>query len=449
MLTIEPIPWNLPEHYFNQLADEAWAIFLHSAKTDPQRGCYSFIGVDPFKTWVGNISFAELKSDIAPYQTETQEGLPPFQTGIMGLWGYELLHTVESLHELPFETLPFPNALLGFYDLALAFDHQQEKAWILSSGLPETDLKNRERRASDRIQWLKKRLDHDRPRPAPYKLMSRTDIHSNFTRESYQTAVEQTIEAILNGDFFEANISQQFKVARPAQLDPWALYYYQTKIHQSPFSAYFSTPHGTLVSFSPERFLECRNSVAFTHPIKGTAPRDKDPIVDDQLAKALLASEKDRAENIMIVDLMRNDFSKVCLPHSVQVTKLCELESFKSVHHLVSTIQGTLAPDKTPTDLLAACFPGGSITGAPKVEVMKHIQKIEQTRRGPYCGSIGYLGLNQTLDTSIIIRSYIFTKDHIIFQTGGAITLDSDPNQEYEETLHKARLLISGLTEAV
>lgn len=449
MKLVQEIPWQSPLHYFQPFAKEPWAILLHSANTSPERGRYSFIGIDPFHTWDTPLDFDVLNALITQYPLEDDLDLPPFQTGIMGLWGYEMLHTLEKLPLLPYQSLPIPDMLLGFYDLVIAFDHQKERAWIFSSGLPEKQLSERKIRAEERLQWLLHRLPEEQSPPAPYPLISTDAIISNFSAETYEIAVKRTLSAILNGDFFEANISQQFQAPRPAHFDPWSLYYYQVNRHQAPFSAYFSTPYATIVSFSPERFIECRQQQAFTHPIKGTAPRSSDPLLDQQWAQHLLLSLKDRAENIMIVDLMRNDFSRVCLPHSVQVPRLCGLESFKSVHHLVSTVSGTLAPNRTPCDLLKACFPGGSITGAPKIEVMKHIQSIEKTRRGPYCGSIGYLGLNNTLDTSIVIRTYTISHDTLYFQTGGAVTLDSDPKLEYEETLHKARFLIQGLTEPV
>lgn len=464
MLEYKEIPWRPPEQLFAPFSKQPWSILLHSARLDAQFGRYSFMGLDPFKTIThektSGTFFDDLKKSLSEYVMPIIPELPPLQGGVLGLWGYELLHETENLPTLDHATLPFPDAVLGFYDTIIAFDNQLKKTWLISTGFPELNPIARKQRAIERLEWLEKecsfpvscrglgmpspRARHASPLHCPKEQIM---IQSNFTSETYQTAVQQTIDAILAGDFFEANISQQFQLDRPADFEPWDLYLSTLKYNAAPFSVFFKTPYGTLISASPERFLLCQNNQVTTCPIKGTRPRNADPKTDQQLAAELLNSEKDRAENIMIVDLMRNDLSKVCNPHTVQVSKLCELESFTTVHHLVSTIHGTLKENITTVDLLKACFPGGSITGAPKVEVLKHIQKIEKVRRGPYCGSLGYIAFNGNLDTSIVIRTYTITSEKIYFQTGGAITLDSIPAEEYQETLDKAYGLIKALKE--
>lgn len=454
------MPWICPVHLFAFFSETPWAILLHSARLDDSFGRYSYIGFDPFATLVHNGQdcywnnqlcsepfFELLEKQWSAYSLPIETHLPPFQGGVLGLFGYELLHELETLPKLPYDTLPFPDAVLGFYDTTIAFDHHVKKLWFISTGFPEQDPIQRKIRARKRLQWLEAQYDkaclHYPPSLSSKK--DQIDIRSNFTIDLYKKAVQQTKNAILKGDFFEANISQQFSCKKPTMFNPWNLYLSTLKHVPAPFSAFFHTPYGTLVSASPERFLLHEQNVVTTCPIKGTRPRHINPKKDSQLANELLNSEKDRAENIMIVDLMRNDLSKVCQAHTVIVKKLCALESFETVHHLVSTIQGTLKKNCGPIDLLKACFPGGSITGAPKVEVMKHIQAIEQVRRGPYCGCLGYIGFNENLDTSIVIRTFTITPKTIFFQTGGAVTLDSIPEEEYQETLDKANGLIKAL----
>ncbi len=445
-----PVPWFPPERIFEPFAREPWAILLHSERLDAHFGRYSFIGLDPFEVITDSV-FEKLSETLLKYRHPTHPALPPLQSGALGFLGYELLHELENLPHLPYHTLPFPDAVFGLYDALIVFDNHLQQAWLTSSGFPEHIAEKRYQRAQERLSWLQKHYQDASQHPlaprVPQPAIAASALRSNFRRQTYISAVERTKVAILKGDFFEANISQQFSVPRPPDFDPWSLYLNSLKYNAAPFSAYFNTPYGTLISASPERFIQCQESQVTTCPIKGTRPRLPEPSADTQIAQALLHSSKDRSENIMIVDLMRNDLSRVCEPHSVQVPQLCALESFPTVHHLVSTVKGRLKPAYTLIDLLKACFPAGSVTGAPKVEVLKHIQQIERVRRGPYCGNIGYLSFHQTLDTSVTIRTYTITPETIYFQTGGAVTLDSEPAEEYQESLDKAAALIRALTQ--
>jgi para-aminobenzoate synthetase component 1 len=263
--------------------------------------------------------------------------------------------------------------------------------------------------------------------PAP---VAAPGIFSNFTREGYERAVARVIDYIHAGDIFQANLSQRFEAMLAEGDTPYALYSRLRAASPAPFSSFFNFGEGAIVSSSPERFLLCRNGEVETKPIKGTRQRGLTPGEDNRLAAELLASEKDRAENVMIVDLLRNDISRVCEDGSVTADKLCELESFANVHHLVSTVRGKLRKDETATGLLAACFPGGSVTGAPKRRAMEIIAELEPTARGPYCGG---------MDSAIAIRTMTVTGRRVTFQAGGGIVADSDPEAEYEETLAKAR----------
>jgi para-aminobenzoate synthetase component 1 len=271
------------------------------------------------------------------------------------------------------------------------------------------------------------------------------ELESNFTQPGYETAVQRVIDYILAGDIFQANLSQCLQTRLPSGLTGFNLYRRLRKVNPAPFAAFVRFDDIEIVSASPERFLKLQQGRIETCPIKGTRPRGATPQADQALAAELLASEKDRAENVMIVDLLRNDLSRVCRDGSVNVPRLCELETFATVFHLVSTVTGELLPGKTAVDLLRACFPGGSITGAPKIRAMEIIAELEPTQRGPYCGSIGYIGFDGSMDTSITIRTYGIKDGIVTFQAGGGIVADSRPADEYEETVAKARALIRAL----
>ena len=253
---------------------------------------------------------------------------------------------------------------------------------------------------------------------------------------------------ILEGDIFQANIAQRFRAACPARFDPLAFYERLRAINAAPFAAFLDFGDIAVASSSPERFLKVQGTRVETRPIKGTAPRSSDPAEDAKALGTLLASEKDRAENVMIVDLLRNDLSRVCRPHSVEVPVLCGPESYASVHHLVSVVTGELAPGKDALDLLAAAFPGGSITGAPKVRAMQIIAELERVPRGVYCGAIGYFGFDGAMDTNIAIRTVVFRNREASVHAGGGITLLSDPAAEYDETLAKVRRIFAAFETA-
>jgi para-aminobenzoate synthetase component 1 len=272
----------------------------------------------------------------------------------------------------------------------------------------------------------------------------RVELESSFTRESYLKAVERVREYIFAGDIFQANLSQRFET--PLTEPAWALYRRLRERNPAPFAAFLDFPGVAVLSASPERFLrvDAGGSVE-TRPIKGTRPRGVGPEHDAALGQALAESPKDRAENLMIVDLMRNDLSRVCAPGSVRVAELFALEQYATVHHLVSTVVGQLAPGADALDLLRAAFPGGSITGAPKLRAMEIIAELEPSRRGVYCGSIGYWSVTGELDTSIAIRTAVARNGRVYFNAGGGVVADSDPADEYQETLDKARGLIDAL----
>jgi para-aminobenzoate synthetase component I len=362
----------------------------------------------------------------------------------------------------------------------VAFDHPQDRAWIISQGFPESGSQARALRAVQRIEevegWLGGESATDTTTalrsadvksavlgcslPSPSKgeelfelavvalapqfaVPGHEGLTSNFGREEYLKAVERVIQYIRAGDVFQVNLAQ--RLLYPARDDSIALYLRLRRRNPATFAGYFDTGTFQIASASPERFLQARGRDVETRPIKGTRPWTGDAQVDQRAAEELLASEKDRAENVMIVDLMRNDLSRVCRPESVQVTQLCQVEVAQYVQHLVSAVRGTLRDDCGPIDLLQAAFPGGSVTGAPKVRAMEIIAELEPTTRGPYCGALGYLGFDGTMDTSILIRTITAGRGWWQFPVGGGIVAASDPQREYEETWHKAEGLIRAL----
>jgi len=448
---------------FASLHQHKWAVLLDSAQQHPDYGRYSYIAIDPFKVlWAkdGHIMvdeqtisrsadpFEYLNQFLLEFPLETIPDLPPFQGGVAGAFSYDLYQYLEDIPLHVSDDMAFPDMAIGLYDLVMAFDHEQEKAWLLSSGLPEKTPAARQRRAGARLQYFLE-LIHTKPAEERVSSIASMEVSSNVTMPAYTAAVQRVMDYILAGDVFEANLSQCFASQLPPDLDPFSLYKRLRKLTHAPFSAFINLGDIQVVSASPERFIQLDQGKVETRPIKGTRGRSPDPQLDRQWAQDLVNSEKDRAENVMIVDLLRNDLSKICRDHSVQVSQLCALETYASVHHLVSVITGELQVGYNAVDVLKATFPGGSITGAPKIRAMEIIADIEPSRRGIYCGSIGFIGFNGTMDTSIAIRTYTIKGRQLTFQAGGAVVLDSDPDEEYRETLVKARALQQALTEAL
>ncbi len=452
-------------------------LLLESQPDFGRVGRYSFLSADPFLvlrskgpiveeidafacTRRSDDPFEVLRRHLAELATECVPDLPPFQGGAAGYFGYDLCHHLESLPRPRHDDLDLPDMDLGLYDWVLAWDHVADCAWLISTGLPDSRGGRGGNRAATRASWVKERLfgapaSPRRATAAParstgegapeFPLGGIPGVVSNFRREAYVAAVRMGIEYILAGDIFQTNLSQ--RLAAPWRAPPLELYRRLRRVNPAPFAAYYDTGLTTVVSASPERFLKATDRCVETRPIKGTRPRGDTPEEDTALERSLQASEKDRAENVMIVDLLRNDLSRVCREHTVEVSELCVSERFATVHHLVSTVVGRLRPGATTIDLLRATFPGGSVTGAPKIRAMEIIAELEPTYRSVYCGSIGYLGFDQSMDTSIAIRTFILKQDgRAYFQVGGAVVADSDPEGEYQETLDKAHGLLAALT---
>ncbi|MEM6329905.1 MAG: anthranilate synthase component I family protein [Planctomycetota bacterium] len=445
---------------FRRMAALRGCVFFDSARPAGELGRYSFVAAEPFATIAAAAAddpLRQLDAALGRFRSSPIAGLPPFQGGAAGWLGYELGHSLEALPRPRWDEFCLPDLAAGLYDVVVAFDHLQQRAWVVSQGFPEQAAAARRSRAEARLAETLDRLA--RPPAAPFTLHDaaprelaaaelapqspageRDGVTSDFSREAYLRAVARAVEYIHAGDIFQVNLSQ--RLLQPSRRHPVETYLALRERNPAPFAGYYDAGLATLCSASPERFVSVRGGVVETRPIKGTRCRSPDGAADRIIAQQLLEHPKDRAENTMIVDLLRNDLSRVCTPESVRVPKLCGLESYEHVHHLVSVVTGELAAGATAVDLLRASWPGGSITGAPKVRAMEIIAELEPTARGPYCGSLAYAGFNGAMDSSILIRSLIDARGWLQAPVGGGIVADSDPEAEYQETWHKAAGLL-------
>jgi len=472
---------------FELIKDRPYSFFLDSGM-DPQKlGRYSFLGSEPFlvmnsrgseitlvrgqehKVQQGN-PFDTISKLLELYKLDYRPAPMPFVGGAVGYFSYDLCHFVEHLPSTAVDDLKLPECYFAFYDVIFVFDHLEGRAYLVATGFPELEEGQRLKRARMRLKEMKNWLypshsviaggrspeqSEGEAKQSPVgdcfvATAPRNDrqnkeitLKSNFTPEEYMKAVNKVREYIAAGDVFQVNLSQRFEA--DLKIPPYELYKRLRMVNPAPFAGYLNFQGVTIVSASPERFLKVQGDLVETRPIKGTRPRGRDPVEDQRLAQELTHSIKDRAENVMIVDLERNDLGRVCRYGTIKVTELAILETFPTVFHLTSTIVGRLHRGKSDIDLLKATFPGGSITGAPKVRAMEIIDELETTKRSVYTGSIGYLSFNGDLDINIVIRTFLIKKGKAYFQVGGGIIYDSDSEAEYMETLDKAKALIQAL----
>jgi para-aminobenzoate synthetase component 1 len=457
----ELVPPPEPEEAFLRLACLPHCLFLDSALRHPTLGRCSFLAADPFDFLQlpadGSDALGVLAGRLETFATPAVAELPPFQGGAAGLLGYDLGRSLERVPAAAVDEFGVPALAMGLYDVVVVFDHLAGRAWIISQGLPEAEPSRRRRRAAARLAqmrgWLRGAAGPEARASSPprhdvawdqlspqYAVAGMPGITSNFSKQGYLEAVQRTIDYIYAGDVFQVNLSQ--RLLAPAWGDAVSLYRRLRRCNPAPLAGYFDLGEFQIVSSSPERFLRLSDRCVETRPIKGTRPRSGDSSVDRAAEAELAASEKDRAENVMIVDLLRNDLARVCTADSVQVSQLCGVEVYPYVLHLVSAVCGRLRESCSPVDLLRAAFPGGSITGAPKVRAMEIIAELEPTARGAYCGSLGYLGFQGAMDLSILIRTITAGRGWWQFPVGGGVVAQSTPPQEYEETWHKAEGLL-------
>ena len=434
------------------LLDRPWHVFLDSGRGGSEAGRYDIVAAEPFATLTTRGDVTEIRtrdgvdfSSRDPLELlEEALGDPsprpeflPFAGGAIGYLAYDLGRRFERLPSIADDDVGAPEMAVGLYDWACIVDHVARRAWLVGAG--------RDERTFDEWDALLERL-HPSDASGASDLPSfaaTSSTRSSFDAESYRRAFERVKAYIRAGDCYQINLTRRFDA--DVRGHSWPAYLELRRLSPAPFSAYLGLPELDVLSSSPERFLKVTHGRVETKPIKGTRPRSPEPERDLALAEELRASEKDRAENVMIVDLLRNDLGKVCEPGSVEAAKLFDIESFANVHHLVSTVVGRLRSDRHALDLVRGAFPGGSITGAPKVRAMEIIEELEPQRRSVYCGSIGYVGFDGDLDLNIAIRTLVRRGDRLYAWAGGGVVADSHVDAEYQEGLDKATALLAVL----
>jgi len=424
------------------------SVLLESGINDNGLGKYSFIGINPFvtfkwqdgickineKEFKGNV-FKELSILLEQYKMVNETKLP-FIGGAIGYFSYDLLRCIEEIPDLSKKEVDMPQCYFNFYDNVIIIDNEENKTYISACGIleeAEKSLCNIEKEILNSSKIIFNEVNE-----------KNENFESNFTKEEYIDTVEKVRQYIRSGDIYITNLTQRFTLS--TEKEPYEVYKKLRKINPAPFAAFMNLEGFSIVSSSPERFLKIENRMVETRPIKGTRPRGNTEEEDTKNRIELLESEKDKAELLMIVDLERNDLSKVCKPNSVKVTELFKLEEYSTVFHLVSTVKGELKDNVNGVECIKACFPGGSITGAPKVRSMEIIEELEPTKRNIYTGCIGYLGLEGNVDLNIVIRTILMKDNRAYFGVGGGITWESVKEAEYEETLDKAKALMKALS---
>ena len=437
---------------FEAFADQPWSMFLDSGRPFVQQGRYDILVADPMLTLTTRGPLTEIRSRhnvelskrdpfalVRQYLQPSEPQLPdlPFCGGALGYFAYDLGRRIEQLPSTAENAEQIPEMAVGLYDWALVVDHEQQRSWLVGQGRDDRT----------RQQW-QELLECFRNPPAPrrrrpFRVLDKPV--SSMTYEDYRRAFYRIKHYIREGDCYQVNLAQRFQVSVDGSL--WQAYQLLRKTNPAPFGCYLNTPYAQILSSSPERFLQVRGGEVETKPVKGTRPRSSDAAEDRWLAEELRESTKDRAENVMIVDLLRNDLSKTCALGTVRVRNLFELESFATVHHLVSTITGRLNSASDALELLRGCFPGGSITGVPKLRAMEIIEELESYRRGIYCGSVAYVGFDGAMDSNIAIRTSTHSDGRLRFWAGGGIVADSEAEAEYSETLDKAAAILTLLKD--
>ena len=443
---ITPLPYHAdPLERFARLRHREGAVLLDSGRPEGPGGRYDILASDPIailevdthgKVHCDRVPslpedpFAAQQALLESFDVELPDSDLPFLGGLIGYWSYDLGRRLETLPNRAQAAATLPWSRLGLYDWALIQDHLRREAWLVAT--PER------RRQVD--AWL------TRTPPAPASFNVKTPFRAEMDQASYAERFQAIQRYIQAGDCYQINLAQRFSA--PYQGDVWEGYLALRRATPTPFAGFMAWDDKAVLSMSPERFLQVREGQVETRPIKGTRPRGMTAEEDARLATELSASPKDRAENVMIVDLLRNDLGRVCRPGSVRVPQLCGLESYANVHHLVSVVTGELASSYSPIDLLAAAFPGGSITGAPKIRAMQIIDELEPSRRSVYCGSLGYIDPRGAMDTSIAIRTVIADGGQLHVWGGGGLVSDSSAEEEYQESLAKITRLMDALSTA-
>ncbi|WP_373937376.1 aminodeoxychorismate synthase component I [Vibrio kanaloae] len=448
-IQIKPLEYQstLAKQLFSHIENLPWAMLLRSASESHVDSRYDILVAQPIATFetIGvkttvNVNEERKVSESDPFELLDQyqqqllpaaKGHPelPFVGGALGYFSYDLGRRVETLPSLAKRDINAPDMAVGLYEWAIVVDHKLKTACVVGQNIEA------------HWNWLSEQ--QGKSQTEEFRLT--TPWQSNMSEQSYSDKFEHVQEYLLSGDCYQINLAQRFNAKY--QGSEWLAYEKLEQYNSAPFSGFIRLTECAIISVSPERFLELNSGTIETKPIKGTRPRSEDPIIDDANAQDLASADKDQAENLMIVDLLRNDIGRVAKPGTVHVPKLFDIESFPAVHHLVSTIRADLDYQYSATDLLRACFPGGSITGAPKVRAMQIIEELEPHRRSAYCGSIGYISRNGRMDTSITIRTLVAENNTLYAWAGGGVVFDSDCASEYQETLDKLSRILPVLEE--
>lgn len=457
----KPLRQQLPYHpdsalLFATIREMPWAVFLDSSRPFIDQGRYDILAAAPVATLVTQGQYTRIKEQrgsriskedplalLHSLLQPKRAGFPdlPFCGGAIGYFGYELGRRFEHLPAMAAYPDQLPDMAIGIYDWALVVDHQKQQSWLIGQGQSCS--------AKERWNDLVARFSQPADKADQAVFHVQGEIRGNMSKQQYAVAFDKIQRYIYDGDCYQVNLSQCFSV--PVKGDPWVAYQALRKSNPAPYAAYLNTPSAQILSCSPELFLQVHGNVVKTKPIKGTAPRGADQEEDEQLIQQLIRSHKNRAENLMIVDLLRNDLGKGCKFGTIQVPELFKVESFATVHHLVSSITGMMADGMDAISLLRSCFPGGSITGAPKHRAMEIIDELEPFPRRIYTGGIGWIDFNGDMDVAMAIRTAVCRDRNMYLNVGGGIVADSDPEEEYMETLLKAEdfLRLLGAAECI
>lgn len=452
------------EEIFKVFKNDPYPVILDSSLNDNRLGRYSVVLSNPYLVFksknniveiiengVSNIfhgnPLGHLRELLHKYRTDAKSHLPCANGCCAGFFSYDLCRIIEKVPSLAKEEYDIPDIMQGFYNFAVIMDHQEGEVYVSAASVGRAPGKDDVDVLKSVVEYVKNKVINTKQptkETAPAdKLHSDRSLKSDFTKETYCKIVEKAREYIRNGDIFQVNLSQRFRVK--VNEKPFEIYNRLRNISPAPFSSYLDFGEVAVLSNSPERFIRIRDGIIETRPIKGTRPRGKSYEEDIKLREELLNSEKDRAELTMIVDLERNDLGRVCKIGSVNVERLFELEEYATVFHLVSTVAGKLKDDADIVDCIKATFPGGSITGAPKIRAMEIIDELEPCRRNIYTGAIGYIGFDNTADLNIAIRTIVVKNGEAFYNVGGGIVWDSVPEKEYQETLDKGMAMMKVL----
>jgi anthranilate synthase component 1 len=427
-----------------------YGFLLESVEEGGKAARYSFVGTEPSKV----ISTREgdgadplklIAGEMRKYRLASLNGLPDFCGGAVGYLSYEMVRRFEELPSPASDPLRLPESVFMLADSLLIFDHANNKIKIVSCARPDGNAESAYRKAEERIEELAKRLEQPIKDPQPPKQIP-VQISSNLTREEFEANVEKAKQYITEGEAIQIVLSQ--RLSRPTRANPLYIYRALRAINPSPYMFFLDFKDFQLIGSSPEILVRAINGTVTTRPLAGTRPRGKTPEEDKRLEAELRADEKERAEHIMLVDLGRNDIGRVSQPGTVKVSELMDVERYSHVMHLVTNVEGRLRPELSPFDTLRACFPAGTVSGAPKIRAMEAIAELEPDKRGPYAGCVGYFSFSGAMDTAITIRTIVTQNGTAHVQAGAGIVYDSVPSREYQETINKARALIKAIEQA-